>query len=389
MKDDGPAEPGLPISAPADPAARREGPFDDVSPGAAAADVGGGGGSRRETWVDAVKGITITLVVLHHNYSGFKELGAFGDLTLQLYALLSPVRMPLFFLVAGFFARKSLFGPWNQFAGSKLVHFAWLYLLWSVISISIRAALDSITTSSVAFSDLLQILWQPGFTLWFLYALFVAFLVARLTRAVPPPVQIGVALLVAALAKQLYHDSDLVLVKTAQLYPCFVIGIYASAPVRRWVEASGPRDALGALALFAGLAAVAFHWRATQNPLLYYPMAASSSAAIMALVYLARQTPIMALFGYIGERSLYIYLLHFLPAGGTRILATRLGLAEQPWPVIFAGTIASIIFCLIVHRLIGQLWLFRYLYERPRLRRKPGGEAVGGPAAAGLRPDAG
>ena len=62
--------------------------------------------ANREKYIDAVKGFTIILVVLHHVVSGTNAAMGLPGWFMVLYKLTVPIRMPLFFLVAGFFAKK-------------------------------------------------------------------------------------------------------------------------------------------------------------------------------------------------------------------------------------------------------------------------------------------
>ncbi len=55
----------------------------------------------RETWVDAVKGFTISLVVFHHVFVGVKNAIGIPEWVVDIYMLTTPIRMPLFFWLRG------------------------------------------------------------------------------------------------------------------------------------------------------------------------------------------------------------------------------------------------------------------------------------------------
>jgi uncharacterized membrane protein YcfT len=323
----------------------------------------------RQRWIDCVKGLTIVMVVFHHNYSGFRSLDAFSETTLHLYALLSPIRMPLFFLVAGFFAKKSILGPFDAFARHKLLHFAYFYLVWNVISITLRASLASHTTHDVGFGELLNILWKPNFTLWFLYGLLLAFSVARLTRAVPLGVQIAVAIAAAVIDKSIVGGTENVFLKTVQLYPLFLVGVYGSEPIRNWVsKARWPR----VLALFSvcGVILTISYWTdSIETPHVYYLTSAFTAATVMSTMFLIQHSLLGRVFAFLGAHSLYIYLLHFFPAAAGRIAAHRLGLDSHVWLTIAFGTVFSVIFCLVAYFVANKIPGLRYLYRTPDFER--------------------
>lgn len=318
----------------------------------------------RELWIDAVKGLTIILVVFHHVFQGVQTSIGFSDLTLEIYRLTSPIRMPLFFLVAGFFAKKAIDGTFNKFLETKVLHFAYFYVLWSIISITTRSALGAYTNNDVQYSDIFKIFWEPTFTLWFLYALLIAFTVARLTRNIPFKIQIVVSFLVAIAVHSL-PDQNLILVRTAKLYPLFIIGVYYSSSVRNWVSESSDKSLF---ALFGGYILIATLLFITKQPVnwfYYYLLAAFGITSMMKAMYMLRAIkPVFSALRYVGERSMYVYLMHFLPAAGSRVILTKSGFSD-PILITLVCTLISVLSCLIVYRLVSKLIPRNFLFIKP------------------------
>ena len=149
----------------------------------------------RVDWVDAAKGLTIMLVVMKHvTYGTAVSLGSTPFFFNILSEWTIPFRMPLFFLVAGLFAQKALRAPTRQFVDSKILHFAYFYLLWSLIQIGLKIILPHEGNWVVTYKDLLLIPLEPFGLLWFIYALAIYFTIMRLCRDVRPAIMVFVAL---------------------------------------------------------------------------------------------------------------------------------------------------------------------------------------------------
>ena len=87
----------------------------------------------RLDWVDVAKGVCIVLVVLMHATLGVEK--AVGSET-SLHAFIDwarPFRMPDFFLISGLFLAARIDRPWRSYLDTKVVHFAYFYVLWLTI----------------------------------------------------------------------------------------------------------------------------------------------------------------------------------------------------------------------------------------------------------------
>ncbi|MGY8898399.1 MAG: acyltransferase family protein [Paraglaciecola sp.] len=320
----------------------------------------------RETWIDSVKGVTIIMVVFHHVFSGIKTSIGFSDLITDIYDLTSPIRMPLFFLVAGFFARKSIHGELNKFINSKVIHFAYFYILWSAISIFTRASLSRFTNNDVFYSDFLTILWHPTFTLWFLYSLLIAFVLARLMRNLPVAFQLGLALVAAVYVIHTIPSGEFILVKrTLRLLPFFLFGVYYSESIRTWVCKTNFWRPVILGSGFLLLASIAHAYGSPDDAAYFFPMAGLAIATVMCIIFKMRNTIIASGLSFVGERSLYIYLMHFLPAAGFRVVLLKLGVDIHPLSLAIVCTIASVFGCILMYEILKNLFPFKYLFERP------------------------
>lgn len=321
---------------------------------------------NRQLWIDAVKGLTIIMVVFHHVFYGVQASLGLSDFIVDAYKLTNPIRMPLFFSVAGFFALKSINSPFSSFLEKKVYHFLYLYVLWSVISISIRAFLSDFTNNEVYLSDLFYIFWRPTFTIWFLYALLIAFLAARLTRNVNPHFQIFLALVCGSIAYA-FPEFDNIFTRTIKLYPFFIAGVYFSKNIRFLVEQKTKVILLMTGISYFLLSMLVFKKWLEMNFFLYYSMAILGALFFMTFVrILSPENAIFRGLSFVGARSLHIYLMHFLPAAGFRVLLVKSGMSD-PLYIIFLGTFFSVLSCIFVSAILTKYRFFKFLFSKPNI----------------------
>ena len=327
------------------------------------------GASRRETYIDAVKGFTITLVVLHHVISGIKSSIGYPDWFMEMYQLTVPIRMPLFFMVAGFFVMKSMKKPFRDFLNSKLLHFLYFYLLWNTIDVITRASLSKFTNNNVELSKLLEFLWNPSFTLWFLYSLFWIFLVSYLLvkLRIKPLVQIFVTLIISLVIQYtIYYDLPFFIRNTIKFFPFFLIGMNYSKIIRYRLANPQLRYLVISGCVFITLAYCKLHgYFSDLSPMLFYLSAVSASIFYLVFFKTLENTFFNYIFKFVGERSLYIYLMHFIPAAGYRVVFQKLGLGDNLVFLTIVCTLLSVITCIAVYEMLRKFSFSRPLFNRP------------------------
>lgn len=318
----------------------------------------------RCVWVDVVKGLTISLVVFHHVVSGLRTRYDLSPSFELAYAMLTPVRMPLFFMAAGLFAARALDLPRMTFFDRKILHFAYLFVLWSTISIVLRSQFGSGTDGAdVELTDIGGIFWDPPPTLWFLYALAVVFILARAMHGLPVAVQIGIAFAMNAVALALPGDGAMQMPKNVGLlFVFFLIGLHFSVIIRR--EVDGERPVWPALLLLAIVVGCAVAVGGVTFPPIYCAIALLSAFVLMRGCRVIAPTTAGQALRFVGERSLPIYLLHFLPAAGARVVMNKLGFT-QPYLIMVVGLPLSLIFCVVAYEILRRTPL-NVLFVRPR-----------------------
>ncbi len=146
----------------------------------------------RLVWPDVAKGACILLVVLHHvivkdfQFLLLPPLQIEGTFWHDVTYALKPVRMPLFFVVSGFFASRAVARPWPD-AVRRIRGGYYLYVVWLAVMAVVYALEPDIPANRVTSpADFVgELLWAAS-SLWFLYALVAYYLVARLVRGLNP-----------------------------------------------------------------------------------------------------------------------------------------------------------------------------------------------------------
>ncbi len=98
-----------------------------------------------------------------------------------------PFRMPDFFLISGLFLAQRIDRPWRDYLDSKVLHFAYFYLLWMTI---LFVAKSGALTGDLGLNEIIGGwafgLIQPNSAVWFIYMLPVFMVAIKLSKPVPP-----------------------------------------------------------------------------------------------------------------------------------------------------------------------------------------------------------
>jgi uncharacterized membrane protein YcfT len=334
--------------------------------------------AARLDWVDAAKGISILLVVAHHVVWYLQRSGQAPAAVIAANEALASLRMPLFFLAAGLFAAGPLAAPWRTLLHKRVAFFLYLYVVWTIIRFTFFATVvppevdpdDSANPLGLALALLL-----PGPSMWFLYALAVFAVVAKLMRPLPVAVQLGAAAVLSALVGAgMVEFGDSRWTYMSRFLFFFLLGCYARHLVERLARATTlPRVALASVVCVgAAVTAVAFGLRTIPGVALALQCLAVGFGVLFA-AWIARYQlgrPLVAL----GKQTLPIYLTHMLWLAAIMIGLRHLDL---PLPAAYALPFAMVpvltVLALLTHRVLlaaRATWLFelpsRLAYRAPQ-----------------------
>lgn len=323
--------------------------------------------TARVGWTDVAKGVCIILVVLWHVVTKHAievdGSGAITDAWATLNAQLLPLRMPLFFLISGMFAGSAVTSPtstsWRRRAG----RLAAVYVIWVVIQTFVLALTPGFDTARAenGWQLLAQLTISPT-NLWYLLALAVYLLIARVVRHVPTAVVLPVAFVVAAVgAAGLIPDLGNLWQLVQNLF-FFLAGLRLRSVIERFAAASGAfRTLMLGGAYVAGVGVVGVlgmrQWPGI------WPLLAIVAVAfgIAGCALFDRHVGVIARpLRWVGQRTLPIYVIHMIPLAlidgalrGTGWIATPA--VEVVWPIVFTAVIIAI--CLAVHAGLVRLGL--------------------------------
>ncbi|MFA7323102.1 MAG: acyltransferase family protein [Candidatus Nanopelagicales bacterium] len=335
-------------------------------------------GRPRIEWMDLVKGTTVIVIVLSHAIDLMEPIA--GGHPIQhawslLETILEPMRMCLFFMVSGMLATAAVTKPWNK-VRRRTWGMAYLYVLWSAIFFAvvyIYAPLPIIDELGMFARNLAV----AGNGYWYLYALIVYFVLARLTRRWPIWILLGVAVvlnlmkypLISFYREHLAFDTGSMIVKVLINLVFFLIGLHFKEILARITQyATWPRiAALIATVIVIGVWRFNTPWSWEESflpaSLLYMVL-----AIMLASKLIAYQGP--RRFGtVIGTQTLPIFVVQFpfLLALSQVFKNDDLGFYQNPiflllFPIAF--TAFNAVFALWLHR-ITLNGVGKYLFEVP------------------------
>ena len=298
----------------------------------------------RMDWPDVAKGLSILGVVFLHVSMVVPE--GEDSFLAQLNHFLDPLRMPLFFLVSGFFSVKVLNFTFEQLFKRRLWFFLVPYLFWTPIELFFNRVEGFIFNGFEmpdAFYYVNKVV-QSTSMYWFLFFLVWFNLVLWATRKLPVWLVFTSALVVPWLFMPMFGDNE-ILRKTLIYLPAFLIGAYFRPLITRFADAAGrPKAVVVAVAFYvAGLAISALEdLLRTREPGDYQmwfialkndvatllggdlsPFSMghlpgmlirvlSLPAGVVLAVWLTKLPPVARLLRFMGSHTLVIYLGHAL-----------------------------------------------------------------------------
>jgi uncharacterized membrane protein YcfT len=322
----------------------------------------------RVDWVDYAKGWCIILVVMMHATYGVESALGQESWLNGFIAWARPFRMPDFFLVAGLFLSRSIDRPWRDYLDRKVLHFAYFFVLWTLIQgvpKSLWAGGDAISVAG----DLAFAMIEPFGTLWFIYLLPIFFVATKLLRRAAPEL-----VLIAAAALQMANifTDWTVIDEFAARYVYFFAGylfapeIFALADKAR----ANVRKTLAALLAWGVLNWLAVRLGYAALPGVSLALGFAGACAVVAFSALLARARIFGFLPTLGARSIIVYLAFFLPMAATRVLLLKSGLIGDAGAVSLIVTAVAILVPLALSRFVRGTPL-AFLFERPAIFRLP------------------
>jgi uncharacterized membrane protein YcfT len=321
---------------------------------------------HRVDWVDYAKGFCIVFVVMMHSTLGVGAAAGGEGFMHYVVAFAKPFRMPDFFLISGLFLARVIDRDWRTYIDRKVVHFVYFYILWMTIQFAFKAPglMAGRGAKGVA------LLYFEGFiepfgTLWFIYLLPLFFIVAKLTRSVPPAiVWIGAALLEMSHLHTGWTLPDESAARFVYFYTGYILAPHIFALAKESQDA--PLKGIVILTAWAIANGAMVFLGYSEYPGVSLALGLIGAAAVVRLAALLSRAHMFSFLRYLGEHSIVIYLAFFLPMAVTRTMMLKAGIdiGTASLVVTIAGVLGS----------VAIWWALRgtplkFLYARPQMFR--------------------
>lgn len=325
----------------------------------------------RVEWVDYAKGICIVLVVMMHSTLHYGQAVSNDGWLHYVVAFAAPFRMPDFFMLAGIFLAQSINNSWRDYLDRKIIHFAYFYMLWLAIQLTLTET-GLLLSDPVAFLSIYgAALFVPINTLWFVHMLLIFYGVTRLLRHRSQWLVFIVAAGLQILYQQGIADTQWHIVNRFFEYYVFFFAGYAAAP---WIfrlahEAARKLPiALAGLLLWAVINGMVVATGYGHSPGIGLVLGFLGAGAIVVAGSLLAGRGWATIVQYAGANSIVIYLSFFLPMKVLIVLFSRTGIVSDTGLVSLLITIVAVLSPLIFYRIIKDTKL-AFLYYRPALFR--------------------
>jgi uncharacterized membrane protein YcfT len=319
----------------------------------------------RVDWVDVAKGICIVLVVMMHATLGVEKATGAPSWLNGFIHWAAPFRMPDFFLISGLFLASRIDRPWANYLDSKVLHFAYFYVLWMTIQFAMKGPGIAMRDGPLAVAEGWAMgLIQPFGTLWFIYLLAIFFVVTKALRNAPPLLVFAAA---AGLEMAPVETGWLVIDEFAARFVYFFAGYWLAKHVFAFAGRVSSLDltvVCACLLIWASVNTLAVESGVAALPGAGLALGFAGAAAVITLAILLLRLGASAPLRFCGENTLPIYLSFFVFMAASRSLLLRFVPGMDLALVSLIVTAAGVTGPLVLHRITRNTW-GSFLFARP------------------------
>ncbi len=330
---------------------------------------------KRYVWVDYAKGLSIIMVVYRHTYTGMSALGLNINPYIKMVSYsISNFRMPMFFLLSGIFITRSLNSKGTiKLIQSKLNTILYPYLIWATIQVSLQILLGKYTTTPRTIKDYLFILYEPHMLdqFWYLYTLFNVTVIYILTKSKLHFSQIIQFLFGLILFFFSQSTKSTLINDTFNYYLYFIIGVSISSfflSEEFYLLKTSPILFIILVPIFLFTQGYWLNNRQilTENSLLFALIALIGCVVMFNISFLMERFKIAKWLRVIGNHSLFIYIMHLMAEGMTRIILFHVFHIKNVALIFTLAVSMGILLPIIVYNLSLRMgFWYLYTYNKP------------------------
>lgn len=325
----------------------------------------------RLAWADVAKGISIILVVMMHSVLGTHEAMHGTGWLGPVVEFAKPFRIPAFFLLAGFFFAGMMQRSWGEVLERRVLHFVYFLVLWSFILLVVKGGFLTFGGPAAALKWAAMSLIEPSGSLWFIHALALFAVMARLTASIPAlSVLVAAAILHLAAPETGWTLAD----EFASRFVFFIVGCRFAPMVADFAEDARSKTGMSlAMVLITALMTAIAVWPGYLGLSVSALTAGSIVSLILGLfgalslvivaVHLARFR-FSSILSALGRKSLVIYLAFTIPMAATRMVLVKTGFITDIGLVSLIVTMVAIAGPVLME-LVARRARVSFLFERP------------------------
>jgi fucose 4-O-acetylase-like acetyltransferase len=333
--------------------------------------------AQRTDWIDYAKGLGIILVVYAHLLSsGFHARLSISEHFFFLSdSTVYSFHMPLFFFLAGLFARQSLVkrGVWT-FLVNKLRFIAYPYLVWSVLQGTVELLFSKQSHRGISISDLLTIPYLPLAQFWFLYAIFLMYAVYALLSRLGKFASVTLLLFSWVLFFYPISSDVMALHGFSTGFLFFILGLFIKEYFGQLEGYSMPFPiTLVLFVLLMGSTYTVFEYvieptRLTDgsHPFYFLFIACVGILFCIGLAQYLAEKKCCGVIKTLGGYTIQIYLVHMLAGVAVRIILLNFFSIENPVLHMIAGVSAGLFVPILLYKIAMKV-RFPYLFELPKM----------------------
>lgn len=335
---------------------------------------------NRLPWVDYAKGIAIILVVYRHVLGGYNNAGInVPDYLILVQQSIYNFRMPLFFILAGIFVRKSLAKrSLGNFFYYKLNTVLYPYFIWAFIQLTSQIVFSNYANSDKTISNYLFLFYRPSELdqFWFLYTLFNVTMLFSLVQKWQNPPAIyhliyGVIFYFISTFPEMKLYGGTLITDTLNYYIYFAIGSAISEILLSKKNQKILSSNKGLLIISPLFILSQWYWISNpalkdKEPFTFAIIAIIGSAFLLNISFILGKINKLKILRIIGNHSLYIYIMHVLVLAFSRAILIKVFNINHIGILLTSSIIISTIIPIIGYNLLQKLGLwFLFRFRNP------------------------